>query len=59
MIVCLGLIGVILLQPKGAGLGNNSGSYTRTRRGAEKFMFNSTIILSVLFVVISIANILI
>jgi len=59
VIVSLLLIAVILLQPKGGGLGSTfGGSYARTRRGAEKFLFRMTIVLSVLFVTISIANFL-
>ena len=59
IIVSILLIVVILLQPKGGGLGSAFvSSYTRTRRGAEKFMFQFTIVLAVLFVSLSIANIL-
>lgn len=48
------LIIVILLQQTGAGLGgafggSDSSSGFHTRRGAEKFLFNITIILSILF----------
>lgn len=50
----------ILLQVKGGGLGGvfgAEGSVYRTRRGIEKTLFQLTIVLSILFVVISIANI--
>jgi len=58
VIISILLITVILLQPKGGGLGSTfGGSYVRTRRGAEKFLFQLTIVLSVLFVGLSIANI--
>ncbi len=49
------LIAAILLQQTGAGIGgafgegNNFGTTHHTRRGFEKFLFNSTIILSILF----------
>lgn len=46
------LIGSILLQQKGGGLGSAFGggdSVTTTRRGAEKGIFTISIVLSVLF----------
>lgn len=47
------LILAILIQQKGSGIGSTfggeSGMY-RTRRGAEKLVFRSTIVLSVLFI---------
>ena len=40
----------------GAGFGGNSGeSFQRTRRGAEKFLLNATIILGILFALVSLA----
>jgi len=51
----------ILLQVKGGGLGGvfggSEGSTFRTRRGVEKTLFQFTIVLSILFVVISILGI--
>lgn len=49
----------ILMQQKGSGLGAGFGGETtvyRTKRGAEKFIFKLTIILAVLFLATSIAN---
>ncbi len=47
------LIGAILLQQRGAGLGGAFGDSTQgtfyTRRGAELFLFRSSIVLAVLF----------
>ena len=55
------LIICILLQQRGEGLspvfGGESSSY-RTRRGAEKFIFISTIVLAVLFLVTAVLNII-
>lgn len=46
------LIGLILLQVKGTGLGSAFGgdiSFYQTRRGVEKILFYLTIIISFLF----------
>jgi len=50
------LIVVILLQQTGAGLGgafggSDSSSGFHTRRGAEKILFNITIIIAILFAI--------
>ncbi len=51
IIVSIALIGIILLQVKGEGVGGlQSGSFVRTRRGLEKTLFQLTIFLSFLFV---------
>ena len=56
LISCVGLIAAILLQSRGAGLGatfgGESGGY-RSRRGVEKRLFQFTIIMTVLFVGVS------
>ncbi|MFC1846427.1 preprotein translocase subunit SecG [Chloroflexota bacterium] len=57
ILVAVALIGVILLQIKGGGLGGIFGqpdSVYRTRRGVEKSLFQVTIALSVLLFVIAI-----
>jgi preprotein translocase subunit SecG len=56
------LIAAILLQVKGQGLGGifggrDSGVY-KTRRGAERTLFNLTIVLVVLFFLFSMAAVL-
>ncbi len=54
ILVSIALIGVILLQVRGEGVGGlQSGSFVRTRRGLEKTLFQLTIALVVLFLVIS------
>lgn len=54
------LLGItILLQQKGAGLGaafGGEGNVYSTRRGAEKFIYRSTIVLAILFVGVAIAR---
>lgn len=55
------LMAAVLLQQKGAGLGATFGGasnvYT-TRRGIDKVLFQATIVISVLFFVVSIATVL-
>jgi preprotein translocase subunit SecG len=56
ILVSIALIGVILLQVKGEGVGGlQSGSFVRTRRGMEKTLFQLTIVLSVIWISIAIA----
>lgn len=56
------MIVVVLLQQKGSGLGSAFGGastvYT-TRRGVDKLLFNATIVISVLFLVISLVAVLV
>jgi preprotein translocase subunit SecG len=57
IIIAIGLILSILFQVKGGGLGGIFGqadTVYRTRRGVEKTLFQLTIILAVLFVVVTI-----
>ncbi|KKU11546.1 MAG: Preprotein translocase, SecG subunit [Parcubacteria group bacterium GW2011_GWC2_45_7] len=53
IIVAILLIGVILLQQQGSGLGTSwggSGASYHTRQGLEKLLFRFTIILVIVFV---------
>ncbi len=63
IIVSIALVAAIVLQSKAAGLGGLTGGDTggvfRARRGVEKTLFNITIGLSVVFFLISIANVLV
>jgi len=63
IIISVCLIAAILLQVKGSGLGgifggSDSGVY-KTRRGAEKTLFNLTIALVVLFFLFALVSVLI
>lgn len=56
------LIGGIVLQQRGAGLGgafggDNFASTFYKRRGAEKFLFQATIVIAILFVAAAIFGI--
>jgi preprotein translocase subunit SecG len=56
IIVSVALILVILLQARGSGFGGalgGSSTFYRTRRGAEKTLFQLTIVLVIVFVLIS------
>jgi protein translocase SecG subunit len=60
VVVCSLLIVSILLQNRGGGLGtifggSGGGEYYRSRRGIEGLLYNSTIVLAIVFAVISIA----
>jgi len=55
------LVGLILLQQRGAALGSSfggGGEFYGTKRGAEKVIFITTIVIAVLFLGFSLANVL-
>lgn len=62
IIISIALVASIMLQSKGGGLGGlfggDSGGMYKTRRGAEKYLFNLTIGLSVAFFVFTILTFL-
>ncbi len=56
IVISITLIVIILLQVKGEGLGGVFGGdsgVARTRRGLERTLYNATIILSAIFLLIS------
>jgi preprotein translocase subunit SecG len=56
IVVSVALIMVIILQARGSGFGGalgGSSSFFRTRRGTEKTLFQLTIVLVVIFILIS------
>ena len=58
VIVSILLALAILMQNKGGGLGaafGGGGEFHATKRGAEKFLHNGTILLTALFVLLAIA----
>lgn len=62
IIISGSLIGVILLQAKGTGLGRawgGSGEFYRSKRGVEKILFRITIVLAVLFILSSLVSLVI
>ena len=57
IVLAVALILVVLLQVRGGGLGGifgQPGTVYRTRRGVERILFQLTIILIVVFLVISV-----
>ena len=56
LILAIALITLILMQSRGTSLGSvfgQEGSVFHTRRGAEKILFNVTIGVAIVFVVVS------
>lgn len=63
IVLSIALVGSIVLQSKGAGLGGLTGSDIggtfSARRGLEKTLFRITILLSVLFFAVAIYTVLV
>jgi preprotein translocase subunit SecG len=56
------LIGAILLQQKGSGIGaafGGSSNIYSTKRGVDKMLFNATIVIAVLFFLVALANLVV
>ena len=59
IVLAVALVGAILLQAKGSGLGSifgGDGAVFRSRRGVEKLLFNATIVLAGLFLLVSLLS---
>ncbi len=59
IVIAVALVIVTLLQVKGGGLGGIFGqadTVYRTKRGVEKTLFQFTIVLAVIFVILSIVS---
>ncbi len=63
IITSIALIGSVILQSKGAGLGGLTGGDTggifTARRGIEKTLFFVTIVLSILFFILAVATVMV
>lgn len=61
IILSVAMIVVVLLQQKGSGLGSAFGgasSVYTTRRGVDKLLFNATIAIAALFLIVSLAAVI-
>ena len=58
ILVTVSLVTLILLQQRSAGMsslfGGDSGGFYQARRGLERFFFGSTIVLAIVFVALSV-----
>ncbi len=62
LILSVLLMIVILLQQKGGGLGaafGGSSNIYSTKRGVDKILFNATVVISVLFLLLSVISLLV
>ncbi|MGH2457346.1 MAG: preprotein translocase subunit SecG [Chloroflexota bacterium] len=62
IIISLVLVLVLLVQSRGAGFDgtfNSDSSVFRTRRGVEKTLFQLTIVLAVVFVIVSVLSVVV
>jgi len=61
IVLAVTIVALVLLQAKDAGLGNVFGGgdmgVTRTRRGVEKTLFNATIIIGVVFLLLCVVTV--
>ena len=62
VVVSVALIGLVVIQAKGTGLGSSfggSGEFYRSKRGVEKIVLYGTIVLVALFGILSVALLII
>ena len=62
VIVSIALIILVLLQERASGLGalggGGGGSSYQTRRGMERFIYLSTVVLAIVFIILAILNLI-
>ncbi len=61
IILSIALVGLVLIQNKGTGLGSTFGGemgFYRTRRGVERMIFYLTIVVSFLFLLTSLLRLI-
>jgi preprotein translocase subunit SecG len=62
LIISIALIALLVMQAKGGGLSKmfgGEGSVYRSRRGVEKTVYNLTIVLVVVFVIVSVTSVVV
>jgi preprotein translocase subunit SecG len=60
ILICILLVALVLLQARGSGLGSVFGqdnAVVRTRRGAERVIFQTTIVVAIVFCALSIVTV--
>lgn len=60
LVLAIVLIIFIMLQQRGSGLGmafGGEGNVYRSRRGIEKFLFNGTIVIAILFCLVTLTTV--
>lgn len=61
IVLAVALMGLILLQAKGSGLGSAFGGemgFYRTKRGFERLLFRASIVIATLFIILSLIGLL-
>ena len=57
IIICIALIGLVILQGRNAGLqSRDTSSMYRTKRGLEKTIYQATIVLAVVFLLLALIS---
>lgn len=64
IVLAIAIIAVVLIQAKDAGMSNMFGGggdmgVYKTRRGVEKTLFNATIVLGILFMVLCLVTVIV
>lgn len=62
IVISLALIGTILLQARGTGLGSawgGGGETYRSKRGVERLLMYATITLVIFFLILAVANLIV
>jgi preprotein translocase subunit SecG len=61
IVISIAIIGLVVIQAKDAGLsqmfGGSDMGISHTRRGVERTMFNATVVLVIVFVVLAFATV--
>lgn len=53
ILVSFALIGLVILQGRNVGMQNNGGAMNHTKRGLEKTLHQTTIVVAVVFLILS------
>lgn len=62
VVLAILMVATILLQQKGSGMGaafGGSSNIYNTKRGVDKVLHNATVVISILFLLVSVVNLLV